>query len=281
MKKKTSKVNRVLDFFAGKGFYVVLFVCVTAIGVSGYALLFASRPADPISLNPESVETLSQPDWDIPTMTPVFDPYDDSLDVWGSDAIPVFSGTSPAVAPPSVPPSSNPSAATGTSPNPSPDKTTATSPSPSPDKAAATSPKPSTAPTFVWPVNGSVLTPHSEDELIYDKTMGDWRVHMGLDIETAAGAKVCAIADGTVKEILDDPNLGTTVIIEHEGKLVSQYSNLSSIPTVKAGDKVKKGEVIGATGNTALDESALTYHLHLEVFNDGSPVDPAGLLPQK
>ena len=50
------------------------------------------------------------------------------------------------------------------------------------------------------------------------------------------------------------------------------------MPTVKAGDSVKAGDVIGAVGDTAILESADKPHLHFQVFKDGTPVDPADFL---
>ena len=40
---KKMNLNKLLDFFGGKGFYIVLFLCVAAIGISGYMLLFSNN----------------------------------------------------------------------------------------------------------------------------------------------------------------------------------------------------------------------------------------------
>ncbi len=157
-------------------------------------------------------------------------------------------------------------------------------PSPTPAPAATPSPAPTSAPSvslFVWPVNGAVVTAFSSDELAYDKTMGDWRVHKGMDIEAPLGAKVCAISDGTVKQVYEDDLMGTTVVISHSDGLESLYSNLQAGATVKEGDPVSCGQVIGAVGESALGEWGLVTHLHLETTQDGAPIDPQNLLSQK
>ena len=49
MRKQPGAFRKTLDFLAGKGFYLVLALCVAAIGISGYLLLFGEggEPAAP------------------------------------------------------------------------------------------------------------------------------------------------------------------------------------------------------------------------------------------
>ncbi len=131
---------------------------------------------------------------------------------------------------------------------------------------------------FVWPLGGSVDTPFSVNALIYDITMNDWRTHDGIDISAAAGAKVSASADGTVKEIYNDDMYGTTVVISHSGGMESIYSNLAAVPAVSAGDRVEAGDVIGSVGATSLAESGMGSHLHLAFLLNGAPMDPRDYL---
>ena len=51
-------------------------------------------------------------------------------------------------------------------------------------------------------------------------------------------------------------------------------------PTVSAGDAVTTGAVIGSVGQTAAAESGQTTHLHFAMYQDDTPVDPAGYLPE-
>ncbi|MGE4485682.1 MAG: peptidoglycan DD-metalloendopeptidase family protein [Oscillospiraceae bacterium] len=52
------------------------------------------------------------------------------------------------------------------------------------------------------------------------------------------------------------------------------------MPTVKIGDTVRMGTVIGAVGDTAVGETGEVAHLHFAVTLDGASVDPAEYLPQ-
>ncbi len=270
MKKQSA--NRILDFFAGKGFYLVLFVCVLAIAISGYALFFSSAP-DATDLGNAYLDNINDAlneDWDLPDQSNVdlgdssqvgdFDLNDDD-----TGAIPVFGETLPSAAPPSVNPANE-------SPSPA--------PSPTPEAKASEKPK-QAALTYAWPVQGQVITPFAKDELIYDQTMADYRVHMGIDIGTSANAKVTAIADGKVTDIYEDSMLGTVVVVEHGKSLESIYGNLNKTPAVKVGDSVSKGDLIGAVSTSALGEAALGNHLHLAIVKDDEPVDPQTVLPQK
>lgn len=127
---------------------------------------------------------------------------------------------------------------------------------------------------IVSPLNGSVQTAFSVDKLVYDVTMDDWRIHNGVDIAAKPGTTVLAACSGSVLAVENDPMMGTTVTIGHDGGYQTQYANLQSHPTVKAGDSVSAGEIIGAVGTTARAESAQSPHLHFSVEKDGDAVDP-------
>lgn len=177
-----------------------------------------------------------------------------------------------------VPPAT---AAPTVTPAPTPVATPAPSPAPMQTPAPTPEAKPaSTVPTaFVRPVAGTLETPFSVEALVYSRAMADWRVHTGADYAAALGAKVVAVADGTVREVREDVMLGTTVVIDHGGELTSVYANLAALPTVSAGDTVAMGQTIGAVGATALSEAADVCHLHFELLKGGERVDPEEWLP--
>ena len=134
---------------------------------------------------------------------------------------------------------------------------------------------------FIWPVSGILERNYSREELSYDATMGDWRTHEGWDIAAALGGHVLSAADGTVSAVYEDDLYGTTVEISHGCGVVSCYSNLASVPTVKVGDSVRVGDVIGAVGDTALCETGESYHLHFAMKLNGVTADPANWLPER
>ena len=246
--KRKPILERIGDFMEGRGFYIVLSLCVAAIGISGYYLFSSLQP--------------------VGTDTPVSAPTQ------------VVVAVTPAVeaVKPSVTAAPRPSAAS----TPVPASSETPSPAPTPAQTPASTPAPTQAADFfVWPLRGQVVADWSLEVLAYDETMGDWRTHSGIDISAPVGTKVMAVADGTVSSVAEDDLMGTTVTIVHGDGLESVYANLAATPAVEAGDQVQAGQVIGATGTTAAAESAQAPHLHLELRKDGESVDPLNYLPKQ
>lgn len=131
-------------------------------------------------------------------------------------------------------------------------------------------------PTFTLPVNGEISIDFSDSVPVFSQTMNDYRTHLGVDIKASLGSDVIAVADGVVTNVWEDPFMGTCVSIEHSGNAISIYKNLD--PVVKdgiiIGASVKSGDVIGAIGESAMNEIAEEPHLHYELKVDNKHVDP-------
>lgn len=102
------------------------------------------------------------------------------------------------------------------------------------------------------------------------------RLHEGIDFVPGEGAPIQAIADGVVRIATEQGNAyGVTVYIDHviDGQVItSHYSHMQyGSLQVKAGDKVKVGDIVGHTGNTGRSYGA---HLHFEIIVNGSTIDP-------
>ncbi len=131
-------------------------------------------------------------------------------------------------------------------------------------------------PTFELPVNGKLFKDHDATIQVYSATMGDYRVHLGLDIATEADAPVFAAADGKIEKIWEDALMGTCVAISHGNELLSVYKNLSKDlkEGIAEGVSVTCGQQIGNVGDTAILEMADEPHLHFEMTAKGLSVDP-------
>ena len=144
-------------------------------------------------------------------------------------------------------------------------------------------PKDEEKPTvFIAPVVGDVVKFHSLDTPVFSDTLGEWRVHTGIDILTPEGAAVYSSCDGTVTKVYDDVRLGRTVEITHANGIVSCYSNLakdSTTPTV--GSTILSGERIGTVGDSATSELADEAHLHFEIKIAGRPVNPLDYISEE
>lgn len=130
----------------------------------------------------------------------------------------------------------------------------------------------------VMPVNGDIINPFSNGELIKDETLGVWRTHDGVDIKADVGTPVKAMNKGTVTEIKEDPLWGNCIIIDHGSGVTGYYYSLSKAMNVVEGDRVNAGQIIGAVGDTAQCEAAELSHLHFGLKQNGSWIDPVSFI---
>lgn len=133
---------------------------------------------------------------------------------------------------------------------------------------AVDSPK-SNAVSFKMAVEGDVVKDFSDKALVFSKTFGDMRLHLGTDIACPLGTAVSAVMDGSVQSVEQDVNLGNVIIINH-GDYTVKYAALDTVK-VKAGDTVQMGDILGTTG-TVVSECEDAPHLHLEAYKDNKPV---------
>ncbi|MBR6563287.1 MAG: M23 family metallopeptidase [Clostridia bacterium] len=134
---------------------------------------------------------------------------------------------------------------------------------------------------FYRPVEGEIIKKHSLDALVYSETLGDYRVHCGVDIACPLGAEVVAFSDGTVAAITDDYFDGVCVAITHDQGVVSYYMNLDPALAegISVGSEILAGQPIGTVGTSARSESLDPPHLHFELKVNGAVVDPEPELP--
>ena len=154
---------------------------------------------------------------------------------------------------------------------------------PAPDEKPDTEKPKEEALTFAMPTSGEVMTAHSLSIPVYSETLGEWRIHTGVDIATEAAAPVYAAARGTVSRIYKDAMLGTTVEITHEGGIVTQYANLNAVLAegIGEGTEVSQGAILGVVGDTALSELGAEAHLHFGMKVNGTAVNPMDYIEEK
>jgi murein DD-endopeptidase MepM/ murein hydrolase activator NlpD len=106
---------------------------------------------------------------------------------------------------------------------------------------------------------------------------GQRRMHTGIDLAVDEGVPVKAAADGKVIFAGDGGGYGNLVKIDHGNGIETRYAH-NSVLKVKAGDSVKRGQVVSLAGHSGV---ATGDHLHYEVRVDGEPVNPRDYLPKK
>lgn len=117
---------------------------------------------------------------------------------------------------------------------------------------------------FFTPVSGSISMGYNPT----DK-------HFAVDVTTKKDNPVKAIANGTVIFSEWTADTGYVIIIEHEAGLLSVYKHNGSLSKFQ-GDIVRGGEVIASVGNTG--EFTTGPHLHFELWDNGTPVNPVNYI---
>ncbi len=114
---------------------------------------------------------------------------------------------------------------------------------------------------FAWPARGRISSR-------YGTRWG--RMHYGLDLAVPIGTPVRAAADGRITWSGGRGTYGNLVIIDHGMGVETRYAHNSRL-AVKAGDQVKRGQIIAYSGNTGRSTGP---HIHFEIRRRGKAVDP-------
>ena len=145
-----------------RGFYTILTVCGLIIAASAWVLwMNAGRGEQPVAVEPAA---------------PVVTPAEEVPDLTAQD-VPVAAEVPKPESEPEVP---------------EPAEVQTAAPAPTPAVTVS-------APVYTRPTAGAVLTPFSGDMLLFQPTLGDWRVHSGTDFACEARENVLALTDGTVQ----------------------------------------------------------------------------------
>ncbi|WNJ21044.1 M23 family metallopeptidase [Pontibacter sp. G13] len=98
------------------------------------------------------------------------------------------------------------------------------------------------------------------------------KMHWGIDMQASMRTPVHAAGDGTIKLAgISRGGYGRQIEIDHGGfGYKTKYAHLNEI-LVKRGQKVKRGDIIGYSGNSGLSSGP---HLHYEIFKNGKRIDP-------
>jgi murein DD-endopeptidase MepM/ murein hydrolase activator NlpD len=126
---------------------------------------------------------------------------------------------------------------------------------------------------FEWPALGPISGVYGSQRILNGEPRAP---HLGTDIAAPEGTEVHAPAPGLVA--FARPNLfftGNTIILDHGRGLFTLYAHLSAM-TVREGDTVAKGAVIGRVGKTGRVTGA---HLHWAAYLGETRIDAALLVP--
>lgn len=114
---------------------------------------------------------------------------------------------------------------------------------------------------FAWPVSGGSMTSS------YGERWG--RMHKGVDL-VSSNRNILAADSGVVSFAGQKNGYGNCIVINHKNGYETLYGHLSEI-SVKEGERVDKGTVIGIMGNTG---HSFGTHLHFEIHKNGALDNP-------
>jgi murein DD-endopeptidase MepM/ murein hydrolase activator NlpD len=123
----------------------------------------------------------------------------------------------------------------------------------------------------IWPAQGWLTGSYGGRS---DPFTGEPGYHQGIDISADKGRPVFATADATVESAAWSGDYGNLVVLRHGFGMKTRYGHLSRF-AVTAGQKVKRGDVIGFVGATG---RATGSHLHYEILANGQVLNPLQLL---
>ena len=119
----------------------------------------------------------------------------------------------------------------------------------------------------IWPVRGWVTSEFGNRTSPYSDNN---EFHKGMDIACRIGNEVRAPADGIVSEVVNRPDMGNYVVIDHLKGITTGYAHLLK-SAVNVGKRIKRGDVIGYVGNSGRSTGS---HLHYSVSLNGILVNP-------
>ncbi len=128
---------------------------------------------------------------------------------------------------------------------------------------------------FDLPVASStIIKSYTSSTVVFNKTLGVYTGHMGIDFAADAGTNVVAVYDGEIESVTTSYLQGTTVTINHGNGLKTVYNSVEAAENLTEGKAVKKGDVIGVVSDNNRQEYKDGAHLHFEVIENGEKIDP-------
>ncbi len=130
---------------------------------------------------------------------------------------------------------------------------------------------------MIAPVASSAVS--QEHGFHHNTTLNAYYEHTGMDFAAAVGTQVVAVEDGVVESVYkDDLLVGTQITIDHGNGVKSVYCFITEKEGLKAGAKVKKGDVIATIAEPSGREYKQGAHLHFEIMKNDVSVDPSAYL---
>ena len=128
-----------------------------------------------------------------------------------------------------------------------------------------------------WPVTGNILMPFSVNSTVYFESLDQYRTNKGILIEAKEGASVKAVKHAKVAEIRKTAEYGQTILLDLGSGYTALYGQMKEF-TVKVGDTVEKGQVIGKVASPTDYYTLEGTNVYLQMEKDKKPINPTKYL---
>ncbi len=130
---------------------------------------------------------------------------------------------------------------------------------------------------LIWPLQGNILLPYSVESTVYFESLDQYRINKGILIEAKEGASVKAVKQAKVQEIKESAEYGQTVLLDLGSGYKALYGQMKKI-SVKEGEIVEKGQVIGQVSAPTDYYTLEGTNLYFQMEKDKKSVDPSKYL---
>ena len=128
-----------------------------------------------------------------------------------------------------------------------------------------------------WPVTGNVIIPYSMDTTVYFETLDQYQCNPAIYIKAEKGTDVKAVYGGNVTNVQKNDRYGNMIIVDIGNGYKTFYGQLENV-TLKKGDTVKTGDVIGKIAEPTDYFTLEGSHLYFKMTFKGKEINPTEYL---
>lgn len=130
---------------------------------------------------------------------------------------------------------------------------------------------------LAWPIVGNILMNYSMNQVVYYKTLNQYRYNPSVVIEATVGEPITAAADGKILSIRENVETGGTIVCDLGDGYQLTYGQLENY-AVSVGDYVEKGDILGYVAEPSIFYSEEGCNVYFKMTKDGEPVNPLNIM---
>lgn len=130
---------------------------------------------------------------------------------------------------------------------------------------------------LAWPIVGNILMNYSMNQVVYYKTLNQYRYNPSVVIEATVGEPITAAADGKVLSIRENVETGGTIVCDLGDGYELTYGQLENY-AVSVGDYVEKGDILGYVAEPSIFYAEEGCNVYFKMTKDGDPVNPLNIM---